>query len=131
MKWAYSEPATAEKKAPTTNASSRGSMHPDPDRLGGQPVVALGEHVAPVRGALDAPHDVDDEQRPAPSPPQVRVGRDVRERPRAAGERVGVEEHDPDDDQEAERRDGDEVARQPHQHPADEPGDAAHDDAPR
>ena len=26
MKWAYSEPATAEKNAPTTNASSRGSM---------------------------------------------------------------------------------------------------------
>ena len=26
MKWAYSEPATAEKNAPTTNASSRGSI---------------------------------------------------------------------------------------------------------
>ena len=51
MKWAYSDPATAEKNAPTTNASSRGSMTRMPIACAATPVLALGEHLAPVRAS--------------------------------------------------------------------------------
>ena len=125
MKWAYSEPGDGREERPDHERQQPGVHDPDADRLGRDAVLALGEHLAPVRGALDAPHDVDHEQHPGARPPQVRVRRDVRERPRAAGIGVRVEQHHPDDHQEPEGRDGDEVARQPHQHAADQPGDHA------
>ena len=49
-----------------TNASSRGSITRIPTGLGGDAVLALGEHVATVRRALDPPHDVDRRAGPTP-----------------------------------------------------------------
>ena len=123
MKWAYSEPGDRREERADHERQQARLHDPDPDRLGGHPVLALGEHLAAVGRALDPPDDVDRHDGPDPRPPQVGVRGDVRERPRAARERVGVEQDDPDDDQEAERRDRDEMPRQAHQHPPDEPGD--------
>ena len=62
MKWAYSEPATAEKKAPDDERQQPRVHDPDADRLGRHAVLALGEHVAAVARALDPPHGVDDDE---------------------------------------------------------------------
>ena len=48
MKWAYSEPGDRREERPDDESQEAGIHHPDPDRLGRDPIVALGEHVAAV-----------------------------------------------------------------------------------
>ena len=64
MKWAYSEPGDRREERADDERQQPRIHDPDPDRLGRGPVVALGEHVAAERRALDPPDDVDDEERP-------------------------------------------------------------------
>ena len=46
MKWAYSEPGHRREEGADDERQQARIHDPDADRLGGHPVLALGEHLA-------------------------------------------------------------------------------------